>query len=151
MSAMASEIMSIMIVYSIVYSGADRRKHQRSKSLAFVRGIHRWPVNSPHKEPVTRNMFPFDDVIMILTQPQCVDQVWVLVEDTTYKADPYKTKKGKKIKSVINSLIYIQQHSYSIGALGPKIFNESSFYHMYVFFYIILEEYFSNNHSFFFS
>ena len=38
--------------------------HQSSASLAFVRGIHRWPVNSPHKLPVTRKMFPFDDVIM---------------------------------------------------------------------------------------
>ena len=35
-------------------------------SLAFVRGIHRWPVNSPHKWPVTRNIFPFDDVIILL-------------------------------------------------------------------------------------
>ena len=34
-------------------------------SLAFVRGIHRGPVNSQHKRPVTRKMFPFDDVIMI--------------------------------------------------------------------------------------
>ena len=33
-------------------------------SLAFVLGIHQWPVNSPHKWPVTRKMFPFDDVIM---------------------------------------------------------------------------------------
>ena len=33
-------------------------------SLAFVQGIHRWPVNSPQKGPVTREMFPFDDVIM---------------------------------------------------------------------------------------
>ena len=47
-----------------IYSGADQRKHQSSASLAFVRGIHRWPVNSPHKWPVTRKMFPFDDVIM---------------------------------------------------------------------------------------
>ena len=46
------------------YSGADQRKYQSSTSLAFVRGIHRWPVNSPHKGPVTRKMFPFDDVIM---------------------------------------------------------------------------------------
>ena len=44
--------------------GADQRKHQSSASLAFVRGIHRWPVNSSHKGPVTRKMFPFDDVIM---------------------------------------------------------------------------------------
>ena len=54
----------LAIVYSTVYSGADHRKHQSSASLAFVRRIHRWPVNSPHKWPVTRKMFPFDDVIM---------------------------------------------------------------------------------------
>ena len=64
MSAMASQITSIMMVYSTVYSGADRRKHQSSASLAFERGIHRWPVNSMHKEPVTQKCFPFDDVIM---------------------------------------------------------------------------------------
>ena len=44
--------------------GADQRKHQSSESLAFVRGIHRWPVYSPQKGPVTQKMFPFDDVIM---------------------------------------------------------------------------------------
>ena len=33
-------------------------------SLGFVRGIHRWSVNCPHKGSVTRKMFPFDDVIM---------------------------------------------------------------------------------------
>ena len=45
-------------------SDADQRKHQSSASLAFVREIHRGPVNFPHKWPVTRKMFPFDDVIM---------------------------------------------------------------------------------------
>ena len=64
MSAMASQITSVTIVYTTVYSGADQRKYQSSASLAFVWGIHRWPVNSPHKGPVTRKMFPFDDVIM---------------------------------------------------------------------------------------
>ena len=64
MGAMASQINSFTIVYSVVYSGAAQRKHQSSTSLAFVRGIHRWPVNSPHKVSVTRIMFPFDDVIM---------------------------------------------------------------------------------------
>ena len=64
MSAMASQITSLTIVYSTVYSGADQRKHQSCASLAIVRGIHRWPVNSPHKGPVTRKMFPFDNVIM---------------------------------------------------------------------------------------
>ena len=52
------------IVYSTVYSDADQGKHQSSVSLAFVRGHHRGPVQSPHKWPVTRKMFPFDDVIM---------------------------------------------------------------------------------------
>ena len=64
--AMVSQITSLMIVYSTLYSGADQRKHQSSVSLAFVREIHWGPVNSPHKWPVTRKMFPFDDVIMIL-------------------------------------------------------------------------------------
>ena len=64
MATIASQITSFTIVYSIVYSDADQRKHQSSASLAFVWGIHRGPVNSPHKWPVTRNMFPFDDVIM---------------------------------------------------------------------------------------
>ena len=48
-STMASQITSLTIVYATVHSGADQRKHQSSASLAFVRGIHRWPVNSPHK------------------------------------------------------------------------------------------------------
>ena len=66
MSAMASQISSLTIVYSSVYSGADLRKHQSSTSLAFVNGIHRRPMNSPHKEPVAREMFPFDEVIMVV-------------------------------------------------------------------------------------
>ena len=65
MGTMASQITSLTIVYSTLYSDADQSKHQSSASLAFVRGIHRWPVNSPHKGPVTQKMFPFDDVIMI--------------------------------------------------------------------------------------
>ena len=64
MSTMASQITSLTIVYSTVCSFTDQKKHQSSASLAFVRGIHRWPVNSPHKGTVTRKMFPFDDVIM---------------------------------------------------------------------------------------
>ena len=59
MSAMASQITSVSIVCSTVYAGANQRKHQSSASLAFVRGIHRLPVNS-----VTRKTFPFDDIIM---------------------------------------------------------------------------------------
>ena len=62
--ATASQITSLTSVCSTFYSDAVQRKHQIYASLAFVRGIHRGPVNSPHKWPVTRKMFPFDDVIM---------------------------------------------------------------------------------------
>ena len=54
MGAMASQITSLTIVYSTVYSDADQSKHQSYASL--VRGIH--PVNSLHKWPVTRKLFP---------------------------------------------------------------------------------------------
>ena len=64
MSMMASQITGVVIVYWMFCSSADQTKHQSSTSLAFVRGIHRWPVNSPHKWPVTRKMFQIDDVIM---------------------------------------------------------------------------------------
>ena len=63
MSPMASQITSLTFVYSTDYSGADQRNHQSPASLAFVRGS---PMTGefPHKGPVTRKMFPFDDVIM---------------------------------------------------------------------------------------
>ena len=66
MGMRASQIISLTIVYSIAYSGEYQRKHQSSASLTFVRGVHRWPVNTPHKWAVTRKMFPFDEVIMPL-------------------------------------------------------------------------------------
>ena len=68
MSAMASQITGVLIVCSTVCSGAAQRKHQSHASLAFLRGIHRSPVDSPHKESVTRKIFPFDDVILQHTQ-----------------------------------------------------------------------------------
>ena len=78
MGATASQITSLTMVYSTFYSGADLRKHQSSAPLAFARGIHRRPVNSPHKWPVTQKMFPFDDVIMNgqteLSVHQCCSQ-----------------------------------------------------------------------------
>ena len=65
---MASQITSLTIVYPAVYSGADQGKHQSSASLAFVRGIHRWPVNSPQKWSVTWKVFPFHDVINLFVR-----------------------------------------------------------------------------------
>ena len=70
MGPIASQITSLTIVYSAVYSDADQRKHQSSASLAFVRGIHRGPVNSPHKLPVTRKIFPYDWLRTLLTKTQ---------------------------------------------------------------------------------
>ena len=64
MSAMATQINGVSIVYLTVCSDACQGKHQSSESLAFMKGIHRWTANSPRKGPVTRKMFPFDDVIM---------------------------------------------------------------------------------------
>ena len=75
MGAIASQITSLTIVYSIVYSDVDQRKHQSSASLAFVWGIHRGPVTSPHKWPVARKMFPFDDVIMTQQTHQSAKRV----------------------------------------------------------------------------
>ena len=78
MSAIASQITSLTIVFSTVYLDSDQRKYQSSASLAFVRGIHRKPVNSPHKWPVTRKMFSFDDVIMLC----------IVVPPSSYKPGP---------------------------------------------------------------
>ena len=70
MGAMASQITRFSFVYSAVCSDSDQRKRQCSAPLVFVRGIHRWPVNSPHKGPVTRKIISFDDVIM--TSPKVI-------------------------------------------------------------------------------
>ena len=66
-----------LIAYSMVYPGADQRKHQSSASMAFVLGIHRGPVNSPHKWPVTWKMFPFDDVIMEISWIDIRIETWI--------------------------------------------------------------------------
>ena len=69
MSAMAPQITGLMVLFSTVYSDADQRKYQSSASLAFVRGIHRWPVPMTGvwtaKKASNAEKFPFDDVIMI--------------------------------------------------------------------------------------
>ena len=97
MDAMASQFSSVSIVDSAVCSGADQRIYQSSASLAFVRGIHRWPVDSPHKGPVMRTKFPFDNVIMIRLMPS--ESVYtfynnhqVNIVSQLYKRANYKSK-----------------------------------------------------------
>ena len=103
MGAMASQITSLTIVYSTVYWGANERQQQSSTPLAFVRGIHRSPVNSPHKGPVTRKMVPFDDVIMLRSE----QNDWNF-EDGIFNSFFYITKRpndnlfhNKMIKTIV--------------------------------------------------
>ena len=80
MGAVASQITSLSIVYSTVYLGADQRKHESSVLLAFVWGIRRGPVNSPHKWPVTRKMFPVDVIMKNLgrfSQAEVEARAWI--------------------------------------------------------------------------
>ena len=117
-SAMASQITRLTIVYQTFYSGADQRKHQSSVSPAVVRGIHRWPVNSPHKRPVTRKMFPSDDVIMYNTYHSlfvsvflcyALQNTWGINVSCTYfyKTNPFR------------STVYVRMHD--INAIFLKL------------------------------
>ena len=96
MSPIAFQITSLTIVYSIVFSDADQRKHQSSASLAFVWGIHRGPVNSPHKWPVTRKMFPFDDVIM---DRKCGGSRVLIITDFTDALSPPRCQAKAEIRN----------------------------------------------------
>ena len=82
MGTMASQINSLTIVYSNVYSGADQRKHQSSASLAFITGFYvgnsRVANEFPAQRAVTRKMFPFDDVIMTEPRNTCTRCPFVL-------------------------------------------------------------------------
>ena len=100
MSALESQITSLMVVCSTVYSGTDERKHQSSASLAFVRGIHRWPVNSPHKGPVTRKIFPFDDVIVMFSK-------WILCKSRGRKFANYHWTNPEELVNMFYIYIYI--------------------------------------------
>ena len=73
-----SQVISSISIDTV--SGADQRKHQSSASLAFLLGIHRWPLNSLHKWPVMWKMLPLDDVIMSIMFGSyiiyCVSGTW---------------------------------------------------------------------------
>ena len=116
--AIASQVTSLTIAYATVYSSADHRKHQSSASMASVRRIHRWLVNSPHKWPVTRKMYRFDYVIMI-------------------KIDHYLTaKKHSKTQTVF--IITLTAH----GTIGSTIHvfadNQGQWYRLWINNYIAL-------------
>ena len=90
---MPSHITGVAIVFSTVCSGADQRKHQSFASLACVSGIHRGPVNSANKWPVTQKMFPFGDVIMFvddpleISSPRMMTAPWIYRQISALKHD----------------------------------------------------------------
>ena len=91
MSTMASQITRLTMVYSTVYLGVDQKKHQSSASLGLVRGIHRWPVNSPHKGPVTRKIFPVYDIDKLIR-----DKMSLQIEANDSLAATFVAWNGKK-------------------------------------------------------
>ena len=100
MGAMAYQITSPTLVYSTVYLGADK-KNQSSAPLAFVRSIYRWPVNSPHKGPATRNMFPFDVVIM---RPEYSKKIKSIYRSWILNGDSFLTEgRNPNFKNVLGS------------------------------------------------
>ena len=93
-----SQITGILIVCSTVCSGANQRKHGSSISWAFVREIHQWPVDCPHKGPVTWKMFPFDDVIMVA--------VTVLIVFDEARHEVPAPSQGQEITPNTNAFLY---------------------------------------------
>ena len=132
MGTKASQITSLAIVYSTVYSDADQRKYESPASLAFVRGIHRWPVNSPHKGLLTRKIFPFDDVIMmwhmLLVQDniRCPgpNMIWMFPKYENCICD-YDIK-GLKFDTIKKTYINKKRHSklHSDNISAPEFFVE---------------------------
>ena len=104
------------------------KRHQSSASLAFVRGIHRRPANSPHKGPVTRKMFPFDDVIMhFITSTQLHSIPWLSLDclcDELYNTYIYITWRKMWNISCMKRLLAI---SYNISGLGKLISGKTQF------------------------
>ena len=117
MGEIASQITSLTIVYSTVYSDGDQIKYQSFASLVFVWGIHRGPVNSPHKWPVTRKMFPFDDVIMTWENKVIRDwehDVSPIGHEAIILSNPeLSSKLSKRITIIRNSVMHYI--SYNIG------------------------------------
>ena len=133
MTTMASQITSLMVVYSTVSSGADQRKHQSYASLTIVWGIHRWPVNSPHKWPVTRKMFPFDDVIMHHSLGQQSAWIAAMVIDETFSRSAWNSVNVLSTSvdvswHIVKCIIFSScKKCYEIAFYMPYLWNTNSF------------------------
>ena len=115
MSLTASQITSLMIVYSTVYSDTDQRKHQSSASLAFVRWIHRGPVNSPHKGPVTWKIFHLmtSSCIMNTSEFDSVHHFTIL---TTRRRGRHTS--DRSIEALVFPLMFIAESDNKTGIWG---------------------------------
>ena len=107
MGTIASQVTSPAIVYLIFHSGADQRKHQSSASLAFVLGIRRGPMNSPHKWPVTWKMVQLDDVIMQFSWLQ-----WCRCDARWWHKSSIDVLCRMELRSKYDSLLFIHMVSY---------------------------------------
>ena len=107
MGAMASQITNVSIVCSTACSGSDQLRYQSSATLAFMRIIHRWPVDSHHKGPVTRKMFPFDDVIMYSSDSSTLHMGYQIDSAANFHGFPFSLYPRIQLwcqKSINNSL-----------------------------------------------
>ena len=130
MRAAGSQITGVPIVCSTVCSGGDQRKHQSSALLAFVRGIHRCPVYSPHKGPVTRKMFPFDDVIMLCHGWNATTRYYLSKMNFKLPAS-YSEILIKKIYSLCQTynINHILWHVFRLNIPQPRTWSIYSFNH----------------------
>ena len=89
MSVIGSQLTGVSIVYPTVCSGADQTKHKK--------------VKSPHKGPVTWNMLPFDDVIMII-------MVYSSLGETSKRSQTNKqiSDMKQRIFEMIMNLLFIE-------------------------------------------
>ena len=79
------------------------KKTSNSASLAFLAAIHRIPVNSLHKGPITRKMFPLDDVIMRIDYRWYKSSAIYVSKFCHYR--PHNTKRTRKyLHRVIQSM-----------------------------------------------
>ena len=136
MSTIVSQITSLTFVYSTVYSDTDQRKHQSSAPLALVRGSHREPANFPHKWPVTRKMFPFDDVIMRYWPSGKVTLILTLVQAMSgchHVTIHYLSQWWLGFVSLFpgRSEFAAMYHQY-IPALGCEIFTQGRFHRIHL-------------------
>ena len=85
----------------------ESKKATKFRVTGLVKGIHRWPVNSPHKGQVTRKMFPLDDVIVMLCYHKFDQVYWgkSLVENNLCCYNSYFRKTDLIRKYVIQILL----------------------------------------------